>query len=324
MSPIYQMLYNKHLSKKMSDRYYSYKQFLLKHFSEPVLKLPVDAGFSCPNRDGTVGTGGCTYCLNEAFSPRYCSSAKDILQQIDEGIEFHRQRGRTSNIYLAYFQSFSNTHAPLEKLQKLYETALSHPKVKGLVIGTRPDCVDEEKLDYLKALSQQHFISVEYGIESCYDRTLQRINRGHDFATTQRAVAQTAANGIHTGGHFIIGLPGETTEDWLTNILTINQMPLNSVKFHQLQIIKGTAMEQDFKEHPEEFQALDMNTYIDLMVEVIKRLRPDISIERFAAEVPPRYLSTNPWQLQRYDVILQRIRQRLEDLDIWQGKDFAR
>ena len=307
----------------MKDRYYSYKQFLLKHFGEPVLKLPIDAGFSCPNRDGTVGTGGCTYCLNEAFSPRYCSSEKDILQQIDEGIEFHRQRGRESNIYLAYFQSFSNTHAPLEKLQELYETALSHPKVKGLVIGTRPDCVDEEKLNYLKTLSQKHFISVEYGIESCYDRTLRRINRGHDFATAQRAVEQTAAKGLHTGAHFIIGLPGETVEDWLNGIELMNQLPLNSIKFHQLQIIRGTAMEQDFKEHPEEFPPLDMNSYIDLMVEMIKRLRPDISIERFAAEVPPKYLSANPWQLQRYDVILQRIRQRLEELDVWQGECFA-
>ena len=307
----------------MSDRYYSYKQFLLEHFGEPVLKLPIDAGFSCPNRDGTVGTGGCTYCLNEAFSPRYCSSEKDILQQIDEGIEFHRQRGRESNIYLAYFQSFSNTHAPLEKLRELYETALSHPKVKGLEIGTRPDCVDEEKLNYLKTLSQKHFISVEYGIESCYDRTLQRINRGHDFATAQRAVEQTASKGLHTGAHFIIGLPGETVEDWLNGIELMNQLPLNSIKFHQLQIIKGTAMEQDFKEHPEEFTPLDMNSYIDLMVEMIKRLRPDISIERFAAEVPPKYLSANPWQLQRYDVILQRIRQRLEELDVWQGECFA-
>ena len=307
----------------MSDRYYSYKQFLLEHFGETVLKLPIDAGFSCPNRDGTVGTGGCTYCLNEAFAPRYCSSEKDILQQIDEGIEFHRQRGRESNIYLAYFQSFSNTHAPLEKLQELYETALSHPKVKGLVIGTRPDCVDEEKINYLKTLSQKHFISVEYGIESCYDRTLQRINRGHDFATAQRAVEQTAAKGLHTGAHFIIGLPGETVEDWLNGIELMNQLPLNSIKFHQLQIIKGTAMEQDFKEHPEEFPPLDMNSYIDLMVEMIKRLRPDISIERFAAEVPPKYLSASPWQLQRYDVILQRIRQRLEELDVWQGECFA-
>lgn len=298
----------------MPDNYYSYKQFLIDHFGEPVLKLPVDAGFSCPNRDGTVGTGGCTYCLNNAFVPRYCSSEKDILQQINDGIEFHRQRSRESQGYLAYFQAFSNTHAPLAQLQKLYETALSHPKIKGLIIGTRPDCVDNEKLDYIASLKQQTFISIEYGIESCYNRTLRRINRGHDFATAQQAVEQTASRGIHIGSHFIIGLPGETPEDWLNGISLINQMPLNSIKFHQLQIIKGTAMEQEFQEHPEDFYRFSMDEYIDLMVETVKRLRSDIVIERFASEVPPKYLSASPWKLQRYDVVLQKIREKVKKL----------
>ena len=302
----------------MGALYYSYKQFLTERFGEAVLKLPIDAGFSCPNRDGTVGTGGCTYCLNNAFVPRYCSSEKDILQQIEDGIVFHRQRGRESKSYLAYFQAFSNTHAPLDKLRELYETALSHPKIKGLIIGTRPDCVDVEKLNYLNTLNHEHFISIEYGIESCYDRTLQRINRGHDFATAQRAVEQTAAQGIHTGAHFIIGLPGETPDDWLNGIPLINRMPINSIKFHQLQILKGTVIEQEFQEHPEDFCSLNMEDYIDLMVNIIARLRADIAIERFAAEVPPKYLSNNPWKLQRYDVILQRIRQRLEERDVWQ------
>ena len=305
----------------MPDNYYSYKQFLQEQFGESVLKLPIDAGFSCPNRDGTVGTGGCTYCLNEAFSPRYCSSEKDILQQIEDGIDFHRKRGRESNIYLAYLQAYSNTHAPLAKLKEIYETALSHPKIKGLIIGTRPDCVDDEKLDYIASLQQQAFISIEYGIESCYDHTLQRINRGHDFATAKQAVEQTAARGIHTGGHFIIGLPGETPEDWLNSIRLINTMPLNSIKFHQLQIIKGTAMETEFKERPEDFHRFSMETYIDLMVETVKRLRADIVIERFASEVPPKYLSSNSFGLQRYDIILQRIRQKLIEQDVCQGKD---
>lgn len=295
----------------MPDKYRSYKQFLQDQFGESVLKLPIDAGFSCPNRDGTVGTGGCTYCLNNAFVPRYCSSEKDILQQINDGIEFHRQRSRESQGYLAYFQAFSNTHAPLAQLQKLYETALSHPKIKGLIIGTRPDCVDNEKLDYIASLKQQTFISIEYGIESCYNRTLQRINRGHDFATTQQAVEQTASRGIHIGSHFIIGLPGETPGDWLNCIPLINQMPINSIKFHQLQIIKGTAMEQEFQEHPEDFHRYSMDEYIDLMVETVKRLRSDIVIERFASEVPPKYLSASPWKLQRYDVVLQKIREKL-------------
>jgi hypothetical protein len=173
--------------------------------------------------------------------------------------------------------------------------------------------VDEEKLNYLNTLNHEHFISIEYGIESCYDRTLQRINRGHDFATSTRAVQMTADRGIHTGAHFIIGLPGETPEDWLNSIQIINKMPLNSIKFHQLQIIKETAMEQEFQEHPEDFHRYSMDEYIDLMVETVKRLRKDIVIERFASEVPPKYLSTNPWKLQRYDIILQKIRERVDN-----------
>lgn len=295
----------------MSAQYNRYKQFLIDRFGEPVLKLPIDAGFSCPNRDGTVGTGGCTYCLNQAFVPRYCDAAKSITQQIEDGITFHRNRGRESRIYLAYFQAFSNTHAPIGRLKEIYEEALAHPQVKGLVIGTRPDCVDEEKLEYFASLQEHCFVSIEYGVESCYDRTLQRIHRGHNFATAVNAIQMTADRGIHTGAHFIIGLPGETPEDWRAQVATINKMPINSIKFHQLQIIKGTAMEKDLQEHPEDFHRFDMDEYVELMVYFVKNLRPDIVIERFASEVPPKYLSANPWKLQRYDVILQKIREKI-------------
>lgn len=304
------------------NRYRTYREFCEKKFGGQVLKLPIDAGFTCPNRDGTVGQNGCTYCINSAFTPRYCSSAKSIRQQIEDGIEFHKQRGRKSDQYLAYFQSFSNTYANLDKLKSIYAEALEHPLIRGIVVGTRPDCVDEEKLDFFAALQKQCFVSIEYGVESCFDRTLRRIHRGHDFACAEKAIQATALRGIHTGAHFIIGLPGENPEDWFTGIKLINQLPIDSIKFHQLQILKGSPMEQEFQEKRTDFYTFSMDSYINFMVQMIENLKSDIVIERFAAEVPPRYLSTNPWNLQRYDVILQRIRQELEEKDSWQGKEY--
>lgn len=251
-------------------------------------KLTIDAGFSCPNRDGTLGRGGCTFCNNEAFSPAYCHEAKSITQQIDEGIAFHSYRHRGECGYLAYMQSFSNTYAPLSLLRERYEEALAHPAVQGLVIGTRPDCVDEEKLDYLAHLAKSHYVMVEYGIESCYDRTLQLVRRGHDFACTERAIKATAARGIACGGHLILGLPGESREDILAEADILSKLPLDSLKLHQLQILKGTAMEQAYREGraPKPFT---LTEYVALVRDFLQRLRPDIVVERFVSEVPPRW-----------------------------------
>lgn len=293
-------------------RYYSYKQFLNERFGEPVLKLPIDAGFSCPNRDGTVGTGGCTYCLNKAFVPRYCSSEKNILQQIKDGIDFHRQRGRESKGYLAYFQAFSNTHAPLGKLRELYETVLSHPQVKGLIIGTRPDCVDEKKLDYIASLKNQAFISIEYGIESCHDRTLQRINRGHDFACTRQAIEATAARGIRVGGHIIMGLPGETKADMLAEADILSDLPLTTLKLHQLQLIKGTRMAEEYADCPEDFIRFTAEEYADLVVEFIRRSRPDLVFERFVSQSPPQLLAEPGWGLKNYE-FMELVKRRIEE-----------
>lgn len=299
--------------------YQDFKSFAIEQFGGPVQKIAIDAGFSCPNRDGTVGKSGCTYCLNEAFNPKYCTPQKSITQQINEGIAFHEQRGRNCEQCLAYFQAFSNTHAPIEHFKKLYEEALAHSRIIGLVIGTRPDCVDPQKLDYIADLNKSHFISIEYGVESIYDKTLKRINRGHDFATARRAIEETAARDIHCGAHFIIGLPGENQIDWITGIDTINKLPINSIKFHQLQLIKGTKMVEEYRLHPEDFSAFTTESYIELMVDIIRRLRPNIVIERFAAEVPPRYLTTTPWKLQRYDTLLQSLRTKLAHDNIHQG-----
>ena len=228
-------------------------------------RLTLDGGFTCPNRDGTLGTGGCTFCDNAAFHPSY-TQGKSIAEQIEAGIAFHTARGRKADGYLAYFQAFSNTYAPIDVLRERYEAALSHPAVRGLVIGTRPDCIDAEKLDYLSSMRESgKIVEVEYGIESVYDHTLRRINRGHDFACTRRAVMETASRGLTTGGHIIIGLPGETREMILQEAEILSGLPLDYLKFHQLQILKGTPMASEYKERPGDFLRPGPQEYIDLL-----------------------------------------------------------
>ena len=318
-------------------RYNSFVGYFRRVYGERLQKIVLDAGFTCPNRDGTAGTGGCTYCDNAAFHPAYSSPGKSLTAQIDEGIEFHKVRYRNAGHYLAYFQSFSNTYAPTDRLRKLYTEALSHPDVAGIVIGTRPDCIDDGKLDMLEALKDGKLIPdwhktvggreltapiviVEYGIESCYDKTLLRINRGHDFACAGKAVEATAARGIDTGAHFILGLPGETREMLLAEAETINSLPLRSVKFHQLQIVKGTAMEKEYAVHREDFIRFPLDGYMDFIIDLLERLRPDLYIERIAGEVPPRFVNESPWGLIRNFELLRLLDRRLEERDTWQGR----
>ena len=313
-------------------RYNSFVGYFKRKYGERLQKIVLDAGFTCPNRDGKVGRGGCTYCDNAAFHPSYSTAGKSLHQQLDEGIEFHKVRYRTTEHYLAYFQSFSNTYAPLERLKVLYEEALAHPSVVGLVIGTRPDCVDEEKLDYLadlassvikneaEGLPRHPVIIVEYGVESCYDTTLQRINRGHDFETARRAIEMTAARGLDVGAHFILGLPGETRQMMLDSCALINELPIRSVKFHQLQIVKGTRMEREYAECPEDFERFTLDEYLDFFVDMLERLRPTLSIERFVGEVPPRFVNETPWGLIRNVELLRLLDQRLEGRQTWQGR----
>lgn len=301
-------------------RYNTFVGYFKRKYGERLQKIVLDAGFTCPNRDGKVGRGGCTYCDNAAFHPAYSTAGKSLHRQIDEGIEFHKVRYRTTEHYLAYFQSFSNTYAPIERLKQLYGEALSHPDVVGIVIGTRPDCVDEEKLDYLAGLARNHVVIVEYGIESCNDVTLKRINRGHDFATARRAVQLTAERGIDTGAHFILGLPGETRRMMLESCALINDLPLRSAKFHQLQIVKGTRMEQEYAQCPQDFERFSLDGYLDFFTDMLERLRPDLYIERFAGEVPPRFVNETPWGLIRNTELLRLLDQRLADRNTWQGR----
>ena len=320
-----------------NKRYNSFVGYFRKVYGERLQKIVLDAGFTCPNRDGKVGRGGCTYCDNAAFHPAYSTAGKSLCLQIDEGIEFHKVRYRNAGCYLGYFQSFSNTYAPLERLKALYEEALSHPQVVGIVIGTRPDCVDEEKLDYIAALADGRVLKdwsrviagrerkapvviMEYGIESCYDSTLTRINRGHDFACVRRAVSMTAERGLDMGAHFILGLPGESTEMLLEQTSLINSLPLRSAKFHQLQIVKGTKMEKEYADRPEDFIRFSLDGYIDFFIDILERLRPDLYIERFAGEVPPRFVNETPWGLIRNAELLRLLDSRLEERDTWQGR----
>ena len=322
-------------------RYNSFVGYFKRKYGERLQKIVLDAGFTCPNRDGKVGRGGCTYCDNAAFHPSYSTAGKSLRTQLDEGMEFHKVRYRTTEHYLAYFQSYSNTYAPLERLRGLYCEALSHPDVVGIVIGTRPDCVDEEKLDFLADLAQGKVLEgwtrtlngndlrtapiviVEYGVESCYDRTLKRINRGHDFETARRAIEMTAARGIDTGAHFILGLPGESRLMMLDACGLINALPIRSVKFHQLQIVKGTKMEQEYAQSPEDFERFSLDEYLDFFTDMLERLRPDLFIERFVGEVPPRFVNETPWGLIRNVELLRMLEKKLEERQTWQGRLYA-
>lgn len=281
-------------------------------------RLTLDGGFTCPNRDGTLGTGGCTFCDNAAFHPGY-TRGKSIAEQLEAGIAFHAQRGRRADGYLAYFQAFSNTYAPLPILRERYEAALSHPSVKGLVVGTRPDCVDAEKLEYLASLKEcGKIVEVEYGIESVFDPTLERVHRGHTFACTEKAVRETAERGLPVGGHIIIGLPGETREMLLEEADILSSLPLTSLKFHQLQIIKGTQMEKEFAQRPGDFLRLGPDEYVDLLVDMLERLRPQIAIGRIASSVPPAFTDA-PWGLLKHEELLRRLEARMEERNTRQG-----
>lgn len=304
-------------------RFNSYAGYFRRLFGGRVQKLSVDAGFTCPNRDGRISTGGCTFCNNGAFTPSYCTPTKSVRQQIDEGIAFHRNRYRTAQRYLVYFQSYTNTYAPIDRLRRLYDEALSHEAVAGIVIGTRPDCIDAPTLDYLSEVSRDRYVAVEYGIESTDDATLRAVNRGHDYACAVRAVEATAARGLAVGGHFILGLPGESDAQLVAQTDRINALPLTTVKFHQLQVFRGTAMAAQYDAHPERFRFWTLDEYLDLFVEILRRLRPDVVVERFASEAPPRYHYGRNWGLVRNEQLLARLEKRLAELNAYQGEFFV-
>lgn len=299
----------------------AYSDYFRKHFGQRVQKITIDAGFTCPNRDGTCGRGGCTFCNNRAFNPSYNHPEKSVSDQILQGMAFHRKRYRKATQYLAYFQAYSNTYAELDELKALYERALEVPGIIGIVVGTRPDCVDGEKLDFFQELSQRCYVVVEYGIESVLNRTLERVNRGHDVETSLREIQETARRGIRVGGHMIVGLPGESRTDFLEAADLLSTWPLSSIKFHQLQLIKGTVMAQEYVESPGDFEEFTMESYLQLMMEMLERLNPAFVVERIAGEVNPGMGLREGWG-KRYDAVLRAFEELLEKHDSWQGKHF--
>jgi len=301
-------------------RFNSYADWFARLFGGRVQKVSINAGFTCPNRDGTLGTGGCTYCNNEAFIPAYCTPEKSVTEQIEQGIAFHRRRYRRAANFIAYFQAYTNTYAGTEKLISLYDEALNHPAVTGVVIGTRPDCVSTELLDRLAVMARDYFIMIEYGIESVHDETLKRINRGHDYASAEKAVLETSARGLNVGAHLIFGLPGENHSMLEESAEIISSLPLTSIKIRQLQLIRGTVMAEEYKMNPGDFELFSLDGYLDLVISFTERLAPGIMIDRISGEAPPRLLDDpRDWHM-RSNEILRLFEQRLEERETWQGR----
>lgn len=296
--------------------YNEYGAWMRRQFPFRVQKISIDAGFSCPNRDGHISHGGCTFCDNRTFNPSYCQPSKSITEQITEGKEFFRHKYPDMK-YLAYFQAFSNTYATLDTLQRRYEEALSAEDVVGIVIGTRPDCVSDEILNYLESLNQQTFMIVEYGIESVSDDTLRRVNRGHNFECSRRAIIETHNRGILTGAHIILGLPGESAEDNVRQANIISALPIDILKLHQLQIIRGTQLAAEYERQP--FNLYTADEYIDLCRRYIERLRPDMVLERFVSQSPKELLVAPKWGLKNYE-FANRFVNYMKRMDSWQGK----
>lgn len=300
--------------------YYDFASFLSQYFDGKVQKISIHAGFTCPNRDGSKGTGGCTYCNNQTFNPDYCKPEFGIRRQLEDGISFFARKYPQMR-YLAYFQAYTNTYGELEQLKAMYDEALSVDGVVGLVIGTRPDCMPPALLDYIEELSRKTFVMVEYGIESANDETLRRINRGHDFATAIDAIRRTHERGILVGGHLILGLPGEDHDELMRQAEAIAALPLDMVKLHQLQLIRGTRMAREYEERPEDFHLYTVDEYIDLAIDYIERLPGTMVIERFISQSPRSLLIAPDWGMKNYQFV-DRLRRRMQERDTWQGKHF--
>ncbi len=300
-------------------RYLDYTSFIKATFGERVQKISLDTGFTCPNRDGSKGFGGCSYCNNDTFNPDYCKPEKSIKQQLEEGIDFFGKKYKSQQ-YLAYFQAYTNTYAAIELVKKLYLEALSVPNVIGLVIGTRPDCISEDLIDFLSELSKKYYISLEFGVESTLNKTLKVINRCHTFEETIEAYKRCRNKGFHLGAHLILGLPGETKSDLIGHAKAVSKLPIKTLKLHHLQIVKQSVMGIQYKRNPENFDLFTAESYFDFITDFIGYLRPDIIIERFISEAPKDLLIAPNWGGLKNFEIVAKIDKKLIEKNTWQGK----
>jgi hypothetical protein len=307
----------------ITNLYCDYAGYMRERFPKhKVQKISINAGFSCPNRDGNVGWGGCTYCNNQTFNPSYCRTERSVTEQLEEGKRFFARKYPEMK-YLAYFQAYTNTYDREDRLRSLYEEALRVPEVVGLVIGTRPDCVSEGLLKYLEELNRRTYVMVEYGIESTFDCTLLRINRGHDFACAAESIRRTAERGIDTCGHIILGLPGETAEMVEEEAAQLSNLPLITLKLHQLQLIRGTAMAREYAERPEDFNLFEVEDYIDCVIRFLEHLRPDMVVERFTSQSPAELLLRPKWGLKNHEFV-DKLKKEMLKRGTFQGRLFQR
>lgn len=305
-----------------SRRFYSYTRYIRNLFGTRIQKLTLDAGFSCPHRQQRGDSLGCTYCRNEAFNPSYCLPEKGIPQQLAEGIEFHANRYRRATQFLAYFQAYTNTFAPVEVLETYFQQALADERVIGLVVGTRPDCLPAPVVNLLARLAQTHTVFVELGAESMHDRSLKRVNRGHTVQATIDAVARLHSEGLRVGLHLIFGLPSETPKHMFDSLRMACALPIHSLKFHQLQILEGTAMAEEYLRTPVAFPLFTLEGYIDFLCQAIALVPPHIAVERVCAEAPPKFLIAPVWGPLRNDQILAQFERELEIRNLWQGSEY--
>ena len=300
------------------QRYRSFGSFMRTEFGFTVYKVNVDAGFTCPNRDGTLGLSGCIYCNNDSFRPNSCQPTLSLAEQIGNGINHIRKRYK-ANKFIVYFQPYTNTYAPLETLRGLYTEALNQPDIIGLAIGTRPDAVDEEKIRMLGEFAEKHFILIEYGLQSIYDKSLSFINRGHDYANFLKAIHMTKDRGINIGAHIIAGFPTEMREEMLAMAEEISSLPIRFLKVHQLQVVRDTPLADMYKETP--FYTFGYEEYLEFIVDFIERTSPDIVFQRLFATAPDSILVAPDWRRSRHQ-ILSDIEKKLEKRDTHQGRKY--